>query len=48
MPVLGADDEHHEAELDVKKSISRKPIEQMIYISDILSLAVLSGTWPDY
>lgn len=35
-------DEQYDAELDVKKSVSRKPIEQMVYVSDVASLAVLS------
>ena len=34
-----------EAELDVKKNLGRKPIEQLGYVQDITSLAVLSGVY---
>lgn len=40
---IGVDGTPLEAELEVKKNLGRKPIEQLEYISDITSLAVLSG-----
>lgn len=39
----GAGETSHEATLELKKNVGRKPIEQLDYVQDINSLAVLAG-----